>query len=94
MGGLRYVTGFPDRPPVRPNLSIGDALAALHGVIGVLMALRHREADGGKGRSSMSPVRGGIQHDGRSAARIRSVQGVARTHREQPDRHRAFETPT
>jgi len=25
MGGLRYVTGFPDRPPVRPNLSIGDA---------------------------------------------------------------------
>ncbi|HYQ95048.1 MAG TPA: CoA transferase, partial [Burkholderiales bacterium] len=50
MGGLRYVTGFPDRPPVRPNLSIGDALAALHGVIGVLMALRHREANGGKGQ--------------------------------------------
>jgi len=35
---------------VRPNLSIGDALAALHGVIGVLMALRHREANGGKGQ--------------------------------------------
>src|SRR5262245_25651281 len=34
MGGLRYVTGFPDRPPVRPNLSIGDALASLHGEIG------------------------------------------------------------
>jgi len=50
MGGLRYVTGFPDRPPVRPNLSIGDALAALHGVIGVLMALRHRETNGGKGQ--------------------------------------------
>ena len=50
MGGLRYVTGFPDRPPVRPNLSIGDALAALHGVIGVLMALRHREANAGKGQ--------------------------------------------
>ena len=46
MGGLRYVTGFPDRPPVRPNLSIGDALASLHGVIGVLMALRHRDAKG------------------------------------------------
>src|SRR5258708_13838839 len=40
MGGLRYVTGFPDRPPVRPNLSIGDALPALHGVIGALLALR------------------------------------------------------
>jgi succinyl-CoA---D-citramalate CoA-transferase len=48
MGGLRYVTGFPDRPPVRPNLSIGDALASLHGVIGTLMALRHRDASGGR----------------------------------------------
>jgi formyl-CoA transferase len=41
MGGLRYVTGFPDRPPVRPNLSVGDTLASLHGVIGALMALHH-----------------------------------------------------
>ena len=48
MGGLRYVTGFPDRPPVRPNLSIGDALASLHGVIGVMMALHHRNANGGR----------------------------------------------
>ncbi len=39
VGGLRYVNGFPDRPPARPNLSIGDTLAALHGVIGALMAL-------------------------------------------------------
>ena len=50
MGGLRYVTGFPDRPPVRPNLSIGDALASLHGVIGALIALRHRDANGGRGQ--------------------------------------------
>jgi formyl-CoA transferase len=48
MGGLRYVTGFPDRPPVRPNLSIGDALASLHGVMGTLAALRHRDANGGR----------------------------------------------
>ena len=48
MGGLRYVTGFPDRPPVRPNLSIGDALASLHGVVGVMMALHHRNASGGR----------------------------------------------
>jgi formyl-CoA transferase len=40
MGGLRYITGFPDRPPVRPNLSVGDTLASLHGVIGALLALR------------------------------------------------------
>ena len=40
MAGFRYVTGFPDRPPVRPNLSIGDTIASLHAVIGALMALR------------------------------------------------------
>jgi succinyl-CoA---D-citramalate CoA-transferase len=41
MGGMRYITGFPDRPPVRPNLSVGDTLASLHGVIGALLALHH-----------------------------------------------------
>jgi len=50
MGGMRHVTGFPDRPPVRMNVSIGDALAALHGVIGALMALHHRDQRGGKGQ--------------------------------------------
>jgi len=48
-GGLRYVTGFPDRPPVRPNLSIGDTLASLHGVIGALLALQHVR-NGGPGQ--------------------------------------------
>jgi formyl-CoA transferase len=46
MGGLRHITGFPDRAPVRPNLSIGDGIAALHGVIGVLVALQHRHRTG------------------------------------------------
>jgi len=46
VGGLRYVTGFPDRPPVRPNLSIGDTLASLHGVIGALLALHHLKSGG------------------------------------------------
>jgi len=50
MGGMRHVTGFPDRPPVRMNISIGDALASLHGVIGALMALHHRNTHGGKGQ--------------------------------------------
>ena len=49
MGGMRYVTGFPDRPPVRMNLSIGDSIAALHAVIGALMALHHRR-DTGRGQ--------------------------------------------
>jgi formyl-CoA transferase len=50
MGGMRHITGFPDRPPVRMNVSIGDALASLHGVIGALMALHHRDTHGGKGQ--------------------------------------------
>jgi crotonobetainyl-CoA:carnitine CoA-transferase CaiB-like acyl-CoA transferase len=48
MGGLRYVSGHADRPPVRVGVSIGDSIAALHGVIGALMALRHRDATGGR----------------------------------------------
>ncbi|EJL93317.1 putative acyl-CoA transferase/carnitine dehydratase [Herbaspirillum sp. CF444] len=48
MGGIRYVSGHPDRPPVRIGISIGDSIAALHGVIGAMMALRHRDVTGGR----------------------------------------------
>lgn len=50
MGGLRYVTGYPDQPPVRVGVSIGDSIAAMHGVMGALMALHHRNVNGGKGQ--------------------------------------------
>jgi formyl-CoA transferase len=50
MGGLRYLSGEPGRTPVRVGVSIGDSLAALHGVIGVLLALYHRKVNGGKGQ--------------------------------------------
>ena len=50
MGGLRYVTGFPDRPPVKAGISIGDSIAALWGALGALMALRHKEVNGGRGQ--------------------------------------------
>jgi formyl-CoA transferase len=50
MGGLRHLTGEPGRVPVRAGVSIGDTLAALHGVIGVLVALHHRVANGGLGQ--------------------------------------------
>ena len=46
MGGLRHVTGYPDRPPVRVGISLGDAVASLYGVIGALMALKQREVSG------------------------------------------------
>jgi formyl-CoA transferase len=60
MGGLRHLTGEPGRVPVRVGVSIGDTLASLHGVIGILMALQHRHAsispDAPKGRGQVVDV--------------------------------------
>jgi formyl-CoA transferase len=50
MGGLRHLTGEPGRTPVRTGVSIGDSLSALHGVIGILLALRERDQHGGAGQ--------------------------------------------
>lgn len=46
MGGLRHVTGEPDRPPARAGISIGDSLTAMHAVMGITMALHHRSNTG------------------------------------------------
>jgi crotonobetainyl-CoA:carnitine CoA-transferase CaiB-like acyl-CoA transferase len=46
IGGLRYVTGTPDRPPSRTGISIGDTLSALYGVIGAMFALTNRQRTG------------------------------------------------
>ncbi len=46
MGGIRYLTGYPDRAPVRVGISIGDSLAAMYGAMGALMALHHRHKTG------------------------------------------------
>lgn len=62
MGGLRYVSGFPDRPPVRVGISIGDSVAALHAALGAMMALRHRDQTGGR-------------WNGRSGAQLQAGQG-------------------
>ncbi len=45
VGGLRYVNGFPDGPPVRPNLSLGDTLAGMHAALGICMACIRRMQD-------------------------------------------------
>ena len=50
MAGLRHVSGFPDRPPVRVGVSLGDTLASLYGALGAMMALHHLKANGGKGQ--------------------------------------------
>lgn len=46
MGGIRYITGFPDRPPIRVGLSLGDQLAALYATIGTLIAFQERKNTG------------------------------------------------
>jgi formyl-CoA transferase len=46
MGGLRHLTAEPGRTPVRVGISIGDTLASLHGVIGILLALQERHTSG------------------------------------------------
>ena len=46
MGGIRYVTGEPDGPPVRAGISLGDSLASLYAVIGALMAVHARDVRG------------------------------------------------
>jgi crotonobetainyl-CoA:carnitine CoA-transferase CaiB-like acyl-CoA transferase len=46
VGGLRYVNGFPDMPPVRPNLSMGDTIAGLTAAFGILAAVHYRDVVG------------------------------------------------
>ncbi|MBK4739122.1 CaiB/BaiF CoA transferase family protein [Noviherbaspirillum pedocola] len=50
MGGLRNLVGYPDRPPVRMGVSIGDTLASLYGVIGALLAMHHVKVNRGSGQ--------------------------------------------
>ena len=49
-GGLRHLVGFPDRPPCRVGISLGDSLAGLFAALGTLMALYHRDVNGGHGQ--------------------------------------------
>jgi len=46
MGGLRHLSGEPGRLPVRVGVSMGDTLASLHGVVGILMALYEKQKSG------------------------------------------------
>ncbi|MBX7170452.1 MAG: CoA transferase [Pyrinomonadaceae bacterium] len=49
-GGIRYISGYADRPPVRTGLSIGDTLSGLHAAFGALAAVYHRDVNGGEGQ--------------------------------------------
>ena len=49
-GGMRYSVGFADRPPGRVGVSIGDSLAGMFSALGIMMALYHRDVNGGQGQ--------------------------------------------
>ena len=50
IGGIRYLTGYPDLPPVRTGISIGDSIAAIYAVMSAMMALYNRDVKGGEGQ--------------------------------------------
>ena len=50
-GGLLYLTGYPDQPPVRPGVIVSDYLTGVFNAFAVLMALYHRDAHGGGGQA-------------------------------------------
>ena len=50
MGGIRYLSGYPDLPPVRTGISIGDSISAVYAVMSAMMALYHRDVNGGEGQ--------------------------------------------
>ncbi|MEO6391708.1 MAG: CaiB/BaiF CoA-transferase family protein [Pyrinomonadaceae bacterium] len=58
VGGIRYTSGYPDRPPVRTGTSLGDSLAAIHAALGALIAVYHRDGkgSGGTGQGQMVDV--------------------------------------
>lgn len=86
MGGFRHVNGFPDRPPVRPNLSIGDTLAGMHAVIGILLSLVQRNKSGGAGQvvdvsilESVYNLMEGVVPEYSGAAAVRQPSGSTLT---------------
>lgn len=49
-GGFRYINGEPGKAPVRPNISMGDTLAAIHAALGIALAIIQRARPGGSGQ--------------------------------------------
>ena len=78
MGGIRYTTGSPDRPPSRAGISLGDALASVFGVIGTLSALLSARSTGRRPGGRRRHLRGGRRADGVDDGRLRAG-GVVRT---------------
>jgi crotonobetainyl-CoA:carnitine CoA-transferase CaiB-like acyl-CoA transferase len=86
VSGFRYVNGFPGEPPVRPNLSIGDTIAAIHAALGVSLALLQRLRGNGEGQvvdvalyESMFNLMEGVVPEYSGAGAIREASGTTLT---------------
>ncbi len=76
MGGLLHITGYPDRPPVRPGVIVSDYLTGLFNALGILIALYHRDREPGSGARE-GAGRGAAAGAGRSAGPGRSASTAA-----------------
>ncbi|GAB3280793.1 CaiB/BaiF CoA transferase family protein [Parahaliea aestuarii] len=86
VSGFRFVNGFPGEPPVRPNLSIGDTIAAIHAALGICLALLQRQRDSGEGQvvdvalyESMFNLMEGVVPEFSGAGVIREASGTTVT---------------
>lgn len=79
MGGLRFLTGYPDRPPTRVGLSIGDSLAGIFAAMGILTALYTRDTRGGEGQVIDLAITDGVLAVLESVIAEYSVTGNVRT---------------
>lgn len=86
VSGFRYVNGFPGEPPVRPNLSTGDTVAAIHAALGICLALLERLRGSGKGQvvdvalyESMFNLMEGVVPEYSGAGVIREASGTTLT---------------
>jgi len=46
LGGIRHLTGYPDLPPTRAGISMGDSISAIYAVMSAMMAIHHRHNTG------------------------------------------------
>ena len=76
----RHLNGYPDRPPVRPNISLGDSLAGLHAAFGAVMALHAQRRLNGAGQVGFRTCLQRCGHDERTRTSLlsRNVQGLMR----------------
>jgi crotonobetainyl-CoA:carnitine CoA-transferase CaiB-like acyl-CoA transferase len=87
VSGFRYVNGFPGEPPVRPNLSIGDTISAIHAALGVCLSLLQRnKSEDGAGQvvdvalyESMFNLMEGVVPEYSGAGAIRGASGTTVT---------------